>query len=376
MKSIPADILWLVLDAAVEHLDAQIFEDAYRFTIFHARLRGERLRVPCACALTCKAMLPRARFHLYRSIALYDRSRLPSFARTMAECDDLAFMVKHLTFGLAQFNVSAKDNDHFGVPFPPHVVARLSNLQSLEIGGARNPSPMPPAALDFAKMFAAACPLLLELSLTRLDFDSFADLVGVIWSFPHIQKVTISYLYWRRPTTGVTRLPTTPRCCNNLTTVVAGVCISSAAHMFAGAWGANVKTLLLQPGSCMHEGEFSSFLRLEELELQRSISSGAAVRVLGKIRSEHLRILQQHVKDKPYAWILEDLTEEGGEMDAILSQPMFRSLRRVSLTIIYRNYSTQRNEARWVEDVTACFPGLQGRGILHVSARCKRYRLI
>ncbi|KAI0755672.1 hypothetical protein C8Q74DRAFT_1373439 [Fomes fomentarius] len=125
-RSPPAEILWLILDAGVEHRDAQIIsatDSMYEYQV--PRLRRERL------------------------IALYDRSRVPSFARTMAECDDLALMVKYFTFGLAEF-VSAKDNGHFDMPISPHVVAQLSNLQSLEIGGAKISSPMPPVALDFA----------------------------------------------------------------------------------------------------------------------------------------------------------------------------------------------------------------------------------
>ncbi len=165
-------------------------------------------------------MLPRARFHLYRSITLYYRSRVPSFARTMAECDGLAFRVKHLTFWLVEFIV--QDEEQFDMPFPSYIVARLSNLHSLEIGSygfTRSLSPMPPAALHFAKLFAVACPSLQELSLTKLDFNSFTDFVDVIWSFPHIRKVTISDLYWPVATNDVTRLPTTPKRFNYLTTV-------------------------------------------------------------------------------------------------------------------------------------------------------------
>ncbi|KAI0755655.1 hypothetical protein C8Q74DRAFT_1441906 [Fomes fomentarius] len=377
----PAEILWLVLDAAVEHLDAQISATDMPYEYEVSCLRRERLCLLCACALTCKAMLARARFHLYRSIALYDHWRVPSFAHTMVECDDLSLMVKHLTFGLAEFGF-AEDNDHFEMPFPPHAVAQLSNLQSLELDGAEDSSPMPPAALDFAKLFAAACTSLEELSLTRLDFDFFVDFVGVVWSFPHIQKVTISYLHWPPRTiddseddeewVDVTTLPATPRCCNNLTTVVAGAHVSGM-DMSADVWGANVKTLLLQPGPYVNDRDFSSFLSLERLDLPGGFAY--AVCVLGNIRSEHLCILEvtQIARKQAYEWMLDQMAEEGREMDAILSQPMFSSLRRVSLTIVYRYYYPQRNEAQWVEHVTARFPGLRDRGILHVSARCGRY---
>lgn len=138
----PADILWLVVDAAAELLDEldEWYDSDYEVFLGASPHRG-RMCVLCACALTCKAMLGRARFHLYGSITLYERSRLSSFARTLAECDDLALMVKHLKIGPAEF-VSAAD-DELDMPFPPHVVARLSNIHSLEICGGRDSSSMP-----------------------------------------------------------------------------------------------------------------------------------------------------------------------------------------------------------------------------------------
>ncbi len=106
-------------------------------------------------------------------------------------------------------------------------------------------------------------------------------------------------------------------------------------------------------------------MHLEQLEVHHFPD---AVHVLRKIRSEHLRIVEVHgtVEEQWYERLLADFTE----IDGILSQPMFHSLRRISLTMVYRHYYYKRqDDARWVEDVTACFPGLQGRGILHVIAR-------
>ena len=48
-------------------------------------------------ALTCKAMLVRARSHLYANVTLYNPSQATAFVRTMTECEDLALMVRHLT---------------------------------------------------------------------------------------------------------------------------------------------------------------------------------------------------------------------------------------------------------------------------------------
>ncbi|KAI0755633.1 hypothetical protein C8Q74DRAFT_1452279 [Fomes fomentarius] len=249
------------------------------------------------------------------------------------------------------------------MPFPPHVVARLSNLQSLEIGRPDFLWPMPPAALDFAKLFAAACPSLQELSLTHLHFNSFADFLDVLWSFPHIRKVSVSYLYWPVSTNDVTTFPTTPRRFNNLTTVLMRGGTSNM-DMFADVWGANVKTLTLRAIPFIHDGDSSCFLCLEQLEVDSFLN---AVRALKRIRSEHLRIVEVHqtVKAGNYERLLAGLSEING----IFSQPMFGSLRRIALTIVYRYYKRQ-DEVRWVEDVTACFPGLQNRGILHVSVRC------
>ena len=82
----PADILWLVLDAAVDlFLDWPDVKISGRWSDITLRRR-----MLCACALTCKVMLVRARFHLYANVTLYDPSQATAFVRTMTECEDLA----------------------------------------------------------------------------------------------------------------------------------------------------------------------------------------------------------------------------------------------------------------------------------------------
>ena len=81
----------------------------------------------------------------------------------------------------------------------------------------------------------------------------------------------------------------------------------------------------------------SSFLHLERLAVHDLID---AVLFLRRIHSEHLRILEvrQTVKRHSYKDMLAHLAREGREIEGILSQPMFRNLRRVSLTIVIRYY--------------------------------------
>ena len=187
----PAEILWLVVDAVVIMIEAEV-SDSSRDSWF-----GNRRRTLYTCSLVCKGMLQRANYHLYNTVILTDSRLAPCFARTMAECDHLALMVEH--FGLYISDFLSQKGKRFDTPFPPSVVARLSNLKSLEFNGgylseSARFTVMPPAAVNFAKLFAPSCPSLQDLSFTQLRFTSYTDLVSLVWSFPHIRQVTTSYV--------------------------------------------------------------------------------------------------------------------------------------------------------------------------------------
>ncbi|KAI0713250.1 hypothetical protein C8Q76DRAFT_456932 [Earliella scabrosa] len=189
----PADILWLVVDAVVEpeyHLLAK-FDN-------QARVRRATLH---SCALVCKGMLHRAMYHLYNEVSLHDHWRASLFARTMAERRELAPLVKHLSLGLGQ--CLSEEEDDFRTPLPADVVVLLSNLNSLTLDGESDWPGMRPEALDFAKLFPASCPSLDKLVLTRLEFESFVDFVGLVWSFPRIRHLAMSRLFIPRTDGGM-----------------------------------------------------------------------------------------------------------------------------------------------------------------------------
>ena len=189
----PTDILWLVVDSVVEpeyHLLPK-FDD-------QARVRRATLH---ACALVCKGMLQRAMYHLYNDIPLYDHWRASLFARTMAERCELAPLVRHLSLGLGQ--CLSEEEDDFRMPLPSDVVVLLSNLYSLTLDGESEWPGMRPEALDFAKLFAASCPSLDKLVLTRLEFESFVDFVGLVWSFPRIRHLAMSRVFIPRTDVGM-----------------------------------------------------------------------------------------------------------------------------------------------------------------------------
>ena len=101
----------------------------------------------------------------------------------------------------------------------------------------------------------------------------------------------------------------------------------------------------------------------------------AVTHVLRYIRSKHLRILDitHTVGHQRYDSLLKYLQRHCGDMDVILSRPMFSGLGRISWTVAYRPYSEQRDDARWVQDITGCWPRARDSGILHVSARRREY---
>ena len=146
-------------------------------------------------------------------------------------------MVKHLTLKTRAF--LSEEEKRFDVPLTPPVIARLSSLKSLELDGGRELPVMPPAALDYVKLFAKGSSVLEDLSLTDFWFSSYADFVGLVWSFPHIRQLTINGLNVDqrrvrryRPNMSeedrlrVTRLPTEPRRFSNLTSLVRSLRLS------------------------------------------------------------------------------------------------------------------------------------------------------
>ena len=227
----PADILWLIVDALVADIDFNLNSPKAR------AFSWSRRWAMCNCALVCKGMSHRANYHLYSAVILTEPRQFSSFARTMAERGDLALMVKHLTLETRAF--LSEEEKRFDVPLPPPVIARLSSLQSLELDGGSELPVMPPAALDYVKLFAKGSSVLEDLSLTDFWFSSYADFVGLVWSFPHIRQVTINGLNVDqrrvrryRPNMSevdrlrVTRLPTEPRRFSNLTSLVRSLRLS------------------------------------------------------------------------------------------------------------------------------------------------------
>ena len=104
----------------------------------------------------------------------------------------------------------------------------------------------------------------------------------------------------------------------------------------------------------------------------------AVTHVLRYTRSKHLRIVDitHTVGHQRYDSLLKYLQRHCGDMDVILSKPMFSALRRISWTVIYRWYSRREDIQKWNGDLSILWPRARERGILHASARCSESRLV
>ncbi|KAI0704807.1 hypothetical protein C8Q76DRAFT_752881 [Earliella scabrosa] len=373
----PADILCLIVDALVTEVEEE-YDD---FPHWRPVIRQQEMR---ACALVCKAMLSRANYHLYNDVTLIARRQVPCLARTIAEREDLALLVNHLSVNMDEF-LSVGHSERFNILFPSPLITRLSNLKSLKLDngytlGARL---MDPATLEFTKLFAAGCPFLEDLSLIHLSFTSYKDFIGLVWSFPRLRQMTMSMLsldrseVYRTPRLNwnqfdrlsrTATLPTEPRLFSSLTSLaVEGALRPPFEDISSRVWGPNLKRLRLRTGSALNFQALSTFTELEHLVLEMHISTD--VQVLKSICPKHLHTVEVEQDVAHYPNFPDELLTDYTEVDAILAQPTFGNLRRV-LWRILRSRVDPEDEARWVQDIFSVLPRARERDILHVSVRC------
>ncbi|KAI0713967.1 hypothetical protein C8Q76DRAFT_796872 [Earliella scabrosa] len=199
-----------------------------------------------ACALTCRDMVLVSLCYLYHDVVLFTRRQCACFARTISDADDVAAIVRQLTIELS--SVFKRDDDIRDLPLPPHVIARLSNLRRVDINGMIQRNfydfyPSPPTILAFILQFSV-CPVLEELNLALVRFESFADAIRLVWSFPTIRSLTFVVVGWNPDK--VQELPDPamyPGHCRNLTSLT--LRIHQVLDLSLQAWGTKITSLHL-----------------------------------------------------------------------------------------------------------------------------------
>ena len=143
-----------------------------------------------SCALTCSAWLPRARYHLYRSVMLFrGLEEYHRFARTILGTPPLGTLVQSLELSITFDNSIWDDTEATDAIFPVEAVHTLTRLRRLSIESYCFEATYP-EVLVFLSRFALAT------SVTSLVLASFLstpakDIVKFIGLFPNVQELNV-----------------------------------------------------------------------------------------------------------------------------------------------------------------------------------------
>ncbi|KAI0771100.1 hypothetical protein BD413DRAFT_550896 [Trametes elegans] len=135
-----------------------------------------------ALALTCSAWLPRARAHLYRSVALYDARAMELFFRTLAANPRLGALVRSL-------QLRVRWVDAFGPPSVTLGAHALTRLEELEVAMADAEQGEGP--FQFIGALAVARPLP-RLTLYRAFFATLEQFATLTAKFESVRTLTLS----------------------------------------------------------------------------------------------------------------------------------------------------------------------------------------
>ncbi|KAI0920737.1 hypothetical protein AcW1_002398 [Taiwanofungus camphoratus] len=139
-----------------------------------------------ACALTCRAWLPRSRFNLFYEIRLRDSRELYSFASLVTIYPHLDEFVKELRINNSQV---------LGV-FPAVLARKLTGVNSLRIGGnLLEQLRIPPFHLP-SFMPIAGFTSISRLEIAYTTFPTFTAFARLVSSLPSLSDLTCRRLSW------------------------------------------------------------------------------------------------------------------------------------------------------------------------------------
>lgn len=146
-----------------------------------------------ACALTCKAWLPRSLFHLYRGVTLYGDDRTRSMVEKLKKTPHLVCLITTLRHIIPSDNNSHQDTCHL----VPRYLAKLSqtplNLQVVEILSAAS-SPRPQLGSTTHDTFLRSYSIFRSVETLRLGgitFESFSYFARLVLCFPRLRHLTL-----------------------------------------------------------------------------------------------------------------------------------------------------------------------------------------
>jgi len=145
------------------------------------------------CALTCRAMVPRSQYWLFRWIEVASQLQAENLMRVLRENPRVAGYARSLSIQYRAPSEGEVRPNCTWVSWIPQVLApRMTNLQSLHLGGDVVSSSHP----DFLKGLAAFKSIR-TLQLENVQFSTFGHCVRLIRVLPHLEHLALKYVSWK-----------------------------------------------------------------------------------------------------------------------------------------------------------------------------------
>ncbi|KAI0659195.1 hypothetical protein C8Q70DRAFT_916002 [Cubamyces menziesii] len=311
-----------------------------------------------ASALTCSAWLPRARVHLYSSVALYKPETYRLFSRTIAGSPSLGALVKELELDVntIQFKLW-NDPSEADVLFPIEAARNLTGLHSLSLSNDSHHY-IHPNVLDFIPRFAIAT------SLTKLLISDFGGrspktIIRILEHFPHIREFTLDGYFSKDDSYDPTEtLPSD--FCKNLRKLI--LIDNVLVAPFLAVMPDHITHLWLGRCFLIHGPtdpkvsytDLARFKKLESLTLQTHHLDGIdwVAEALSHARCDELRSLtlvyQCECRRTCRTTIAQQHTEISRLAGIILRRPAFRQLQTLSVSV---DADLDANLEKGLEDV-------------------------
>ncbi|TBU48207.1 hypothetical protein BD309DRAFT_349032 [Dichomitus squalens] len=146
-----------------------------------------------ACALTCQAWVPAARFHLFRTIVLKTANSTTAFRRLLDKSPSLGLYVRELTAEKLADTVAVPVTEqptHEPVQHTlPLAFAHIPSLQTLSLSHLDLKCLVDIRGLAHASVST--------LTLSYCQFTELADVVDLVSSFPRLVSLSMSGLTWK-----------------------------------------------------------------------------------------------------------------------------------------------------------------------------------
>ena len=146
-----------------------------------------------ACALVCRSWLEEARRFLYHHLVISKWDQYSRLSRALTQNPALAALVHKLHLWI-DIDHGLSYTEYRYVPFNPHAVGLLVNLQDLAVQ-SKPAYLVPDEFMPFIWSFAT-CRSLRTIRLLGLQFPYKSQFDRTLWSFPDVTTVQLSDCRW------------------------------------------------------------------------------------------------------------------------------------------------------------------------------------